>query len=246
MGITLLHDIELTSRCNLRCRYCPQPKMARAKVDMSDEVFERCLYWLREFRQKYVHLHNFGEPTLDPKLVQRVAAVREIVPEPILSTNGVGVTRELVRALKWAGLFRMDVSIHRPEEAQWAVSYAKEAGLDCMLAVGPAANTHDWAGQVKGAAPVTVEVGVFDCQFLRYQRAVVLSDGMVAACCIDAEGRSAKVSVFEDLRRVSFRPFELCKPCHHSIGPELFPGWEDELGVNPRREACLVEEAAIV
>lgn len=240
--ITSLHDIELTSRCNLRCHYCPQPTMARAKVDMTDEIFERCLYWLKEFRQQYVHLHNFGEPTLDPKLVERVEAVRQIVPEPILCTNGVGVTRELVRQLKWAGLARMDVSIHRPEVAQWAVSYAKEVGLNSMLAIGPAANTHDWAGQVKGKAPVTVNQGEFDCQFLRYQRAVALSDGSVAACCIDAEGQSARPApptVFDDLRKLSFRPFELCRSCHHVIGPELFGDWKSELEADPARPAVV-------
>jgi len=28
-----IHQIEITSRCNLRCKYCVHPHMERAKVD---------------------------------------------------------------------------------------------------------------------------------------------------------------------------------------------------------------------
>jgi len=44
--IESLHQIELSSRCNLRCVYCPSPKLQRPKVDMSEEHFLRALEWV--------------------------------------------------------------------------------------------------------------------------------------------------------------------------------------------------------
>lgn len=47
--ITALHQVEITSRCNLKCRYCAHPKMPRAKADMSEETFEATLKWAKRF-----------------------------------------------------------------------------------------------------------------------------------------------------------------------------------------------------
>lgn len=238
--IRSFHALELTSRCNLRCRYCPQPTMARAKEDMADETFFAALGWLREFRQRELHLHNFGESTLHPRLVEYVGLVRDAVPFVGLSTNGVGVERALLKELKWAGLSRLSVSVHRPEAAQWAVAWALELGLEVDLADGPMRGTHDWAGQVQ--APVTLQQP-FRCDFLADQKAVVLADGRIAACCIDAEGKSARATVFDDLHTVSFRPFALCLGCHHAVPEDRFPGWREELAAEPGRPACTIGEA---
>ena len=38
-----IHQIEITSRCNLRCLYCPHSKMKRAKEDMTGEIFRAAM-----------------------------------------------------------------------------------------------------------------------------------------------------------------------------------------------------------
>lgn len=43
MKLTAIHQIEITSRCNLRCRYCVHPHMGRVKEDMEPATFAKAL-----------------------------------------------------------------------------------------------------------------------------------------------------------------------------------------------------------
>lgn len=227
LRINSFSGIELTSICNLRCHYCPQPKMERQKVHMDRRIFNKAMYWLDQFKQTTpIYLHNFGESTLHPDLLDMIAEVRARVPYVGLSTNGVGVSKELVQGMKDAGLTKLSISVHRPEAAQWVVAYCRELGMPYDIAGGPMDGTHDWAGQVK--APKTL-MQKFDCHYLRNQECVVLADGRLAACCIDAEGQSAQGSVFHDLTKLYFKPFKLCIGCHHQVPEDIFPNWRKEI-----------------
>lgn len=229
--ITRISQIEITSRCSLHCQYCPQPKMERAKADMPDDVFDRTLYWLREFvadgTQRDVNLHHFGESTLHPKFVEMVDRISDIVPLVQFSTNGVGVTKQMIFDLKDAGLSRIALSVHRPEVVMKVEDFCLEAGLPYDWASGMVSSKHNWAGQVEGRNSAWAET--YPCQFLIDQACVVLQDGRVANCCIDAEGISASISVFDDLRALELKPFSLCVDCHHQIPEDRFPRWREKL-----------------
>lgn len=226
--IRSISQVEITSRCNLRCKYCPHPKMQREKADMSEDVFERVLYWLREFKQQNVNLHHFGESTLHPRFIEWVDRITDVIPEARVSSNGVGVTRDMVKGLKEAGLTCLALSVHRPEVVQKVAEYCVDEGLPYEWASGPLSAPHNWAGQVEGRNSEWSKSYV--CNFLLSQECVVLADGRIATCCIDAEGISAtQGTVFDDLRQMSLTPFSLCKSCHHQIPAGLFPEWEKEL-----------------
>lgn len=213
--IESVSQVEITSRCSLRCHYCPQPFLKRPKADMSDDVFDRVCYWLGEFQQKLVHLHHFGESTMHPKFIAMVDRISDIVPEVAVSSNGVGVTREMIAALKGAGLSRIALSIHRPEVVSKVEDWCIDVGLAYEWASGPLSAKHNWAGQVEGRNSAWAET--FECHFLRDQACVILQDGRVANCCIDAEGVSSEITVFDDLRSYELKPFALCGPCHHQV-----------------------------
>ncbi len=217
--IERISQVEITSRCSLRCKYCPQPKMHREKMDMPDHVFERVLYWLGEFhrdgKQQDVNLHHFGESTLHPKFVEWVDRITDVIPEARVSSNGVGVTPEMISGLKEAGLTCLSLSIHRPEVVQKVAEWCIDAGLKYDWASGPLSAPHNWAGQVEGRNSEWAKS--YTCGFLEHQECVVLSDGRIANCCIDAEGLSAQGTVFDDLRQMDLRPFSLCKACHHQV-----------------------------
>lgn len=201
--------------------------MRRKKEDMADDVFERVLYWMGEFKQQTIHLHHFGESTLHPKFIEWVDRISDIVPDVRVSSNGVGVTREMVRGMKDAGLAMLSLSIHRPEVVQKVAEFCIDEGLPYEWASGPLSAPHNWAGQVEGRNSEWAKT--YPCQFLIEQACVVLADGRVANCCIDAEGISAQGSVFDDLRQMDLRPFSLCASCHHFIPEGLFPGWREEV-----------------
>lgn len=230
--VTRIYALEITSVCNLRCHYCPQPKMGRSKEHMSDEVFERALYWLREFQkdgtQNIIHLQQFGESTLHPTFVEMVDRITDIVPEAVVSSNGVGVTREMIRDLRDAGLTKMALSIHRPEVVQKVGQFCLEEGLPYEWASGPLSAPHSFAGQVENVR-VSAIAETFPCLFLDGGECIVGSDGRIVTCCIDAEAISATHgTVFDDLRQMSLKPFTLCQTCHHQV-PERFGNWRERM-----------------
>ena len=60
-----VNQIELTSRCNATCSYCPHPTMKRKNVDMTREIFDQTLKVIdkSELMKCYnpIELHSFGE-----------------------------------------------------------------------------------------------------------------------------------------------------------------------------------------
>ena len=180
---------------------------------MSEAVFERCLPWLQQFDQPDIHLNGFGEPLLHPRLAEYVSRVQSVVPLVTFATNGLLLTPAMARNLKALDIWYVTVSGHAPLQAQRAVCACIAVGLKTTGCDPARGGRHNWAGQVD--VPVTLEGWRPACTFLRDQTPVVLSDGRLVACCIDAEGISARGTVFDDIAAVTFEPFELCDACHH-------------------------------
>jgi len=72
MKIQAIHQIEITSRCNLRCKYCVHPKMVREKGDMDRETYIKSLEWSAHFHklnnQEELNLAGIGESTMHTNL----------------------------------------------------------------------------------------------------------------------------------------------------------------------------------
>lgn len=202
--------------------------MARPKADMPDDVFERVCYWLKEFRQDVVNLHHFGESTMHPKFIDWLDQISDIVPVVAVSSNGVGVTREMVRDMKKAGLDNLALSIHRPEVVQKVAQWCIDEDLPYNWASGPISAPHNWAGQVDGIRNSTWAES-FVCQFLQDQSCIIFQDGRVGTCCIDAEGIVDLGTVWDDLRAVDLKPMKLCLTCHQQISDAQFPNWREKL-----------------
>ena len=91
--------LELSSLCNLSCRYCVNRMMrwhGRTPQIMSDEVFVASLDWLRRLcdlgTQREVNLNGNGESLLDPQIIERTAAVIKVMGSRQVSyrTRGSG------------------------------------------------------------------------------------------------------------------------------------------------------------
>lgn len=114
-------EIEVCSRCNRSCDYCPvslDPRPA-VPVRMSDEVFGRTVDALAEVgftgRLSY-HLYN--EPLLRTDLHRLVAIARDRLPDAlqILNTNGDLLDESRYRTLRDAGVDYFYVTRHSPGE----------------------------------------------------------------------------------------------------------------------------------
>jgi len=219
--IIALHQVEITSRCNLKCRYCAHPKMPRAKIDMTDEIFDAVLGWAKRFvlagTQRELNLAGIGESTMHPKFVDFVAKARFALGWGVdltMATNGLLMTNELAQAIA-PYKPKVWVSLHRPEKAGPAVEALKRAGILSGVSADPSLAAINWAGQVQWH---TSHPKGMECNWVTTGKAFVMSDGRVATCCLDGKGADGIVgTVFEDVSAMSVKPYSLCNGCSYVI-----------------------------
>lgn len=219
-----VHQIELTTHCNLRCKYCPSPNLPRAKDHMTWETWSASLglveYFIRKGTQTELSLTGIGEPLLHPNFVEMVASAREVLgPDRplVVSTNGLLVTDELVEKIKPYNP-RVFVSTHRPEKAGPAGLKLHNAGLLAGINTAFVNAAFNWAGQVDWyvAAPELV------CEYLRAGWCVIMQDGRITSCCLDASGAGVIGTVWDLGKRdsLAMKPYSLCSSCHMRIPEE--------------------------
>lgn len=217
--IRSLHQIEMTSRCNLRCRYCPHPHMLRPKLDMDERTYFACLSWAAIYvgygGQRELNLAGIGESTLHPEFARYVSLARKAVGwdcDLILATNGLLMTPELAREIAPTKI-KVWVSMHRPEKAGPAIEALKSAGILSGVSADPSLAAIDWAGQVKWfrSAPE------MRCQWVPNGRVFVMADGRVSSCCLDANSTGVIGTVFDDLKSLQTKPYKLCQTCEYKL-----------------------------
>lgn len=222
VAVREIHEIELSSVCNLACKYCPHPKLQRAKEHMSWETFERTLehvaYYVEKGTQGEVSLTGIGEAILYPRFVEALFRVREVIgPRNIvLATNGVALTPAIAEVLAKLRVITF-VSTHRPEKAGPAWEMLKKAGGIGGLNTAFVDSSIDWAGQVKWAASAPVH----ECTYLNAAWAVVRQDGSVNACCMDAHSKHKLATVWDEPGSLMTRPIGLCGSCHLKVPAHL-------------------------
>lgn len=215
--IQQVHQIEISSDCNLRCVYCPSKDLdkpitdggsGRAKEMITRETFERALEWARHFRragtQGELALTGLGEALMHPEFVDLVRLAREALPsnQITFSTNGILLSEEMCEAL---APYRPEVfvSLHRPERAKGAVDRARRHGILAGTNSSFALDAFNWAGQLdweNTAQPIV-------CEFLRSGWCVVLADGRITTCCLDATGAGVVGHVDDEIGSLSIEPW---------------------------------------
>jgi hypothetical protein len=208
--IRSIHQIEMTSRCNLKCTYCPSYRLKRPKLDMSWDTFKQSVEWARKFHQRYgvseVNLAGIGESTLHPAR----QSLGEAVPL-VLATNGLLVDDAMAQAMK-PYTPRVFLSLHRPEKAQQAFEALKRAGLLVTVSIDPTLSSVDWAGQVDW--PVTTDAVGSSCPWVKSGWVVVQATGKISRCCFDASEVGVFAHVSDDLTKFATSPYSLCGTCH--------------------------------
>lgn len=251
-----VHQIEITSRCQLKCVYCPSAKLdkplhdnttgellplaagggyGRAKEDMTMEAFERALEHARwcddRGTQGELALTGLGEALIHPLFLDMLAAARGALPHNLLTCSTNGIVLAQLADKDPAGLdrtldaiadhdLRMYVSLHRPEKAAIAANLLRDRGLlaatNAAFADGAAM---DWAGGLEWQ--VTIPEDAVTCEFLRSGWCVVLADGRVTTCCLDAEGGGVIGHVDDDPGTLHVKPWkgarQGCDTCHMRV-----------------------------
>ena len=114
-GLPLEAFIEVSARCNLRCRMCPIGHDTRYRESsgrpavLGPALFER----LRPLFPTLLrgHLYGLGEPLLNPHLCDFIAELSAAGVETCCTTNGTLIDDDRAEALAVAGLSRVSLSI---------------------------------------------------------------------------------------------------------------------------------------
>ena len=82
--------LEMTSRCNLVCTMCPSRKLTRDKMDISPELFKKCVDELDDKGLDGIWIYNIGESILHPdfEILLHYTATKKNLGPVWLSSNG--------------------------------------------------------------------------------------------------------------------------------------------------------------
>lgn len=103
--------IETTNACNSLCKICPHSKMKRTIKTMEDGIFKKIIDECAKFNCRRVHLHNFGEPLLDKKIIDRIKYAKNKGLKRIkIFSNGSLLTKDKSIELIKSGLDEIKIS----------------------------------------------------------------------------------------------------------------------------------------
>ncbi len=220
--IATINSIELSSLCDNACPYCPASIQGQHRETglMSMDTFDMALEWVAHFVKKgtqmELNLFGVGEPTLNPHVVEMVRKARHIMPLRLpvhFNTNGNTMTEELARDLKDAGITNIDITGHDPLSTARTIRIFKKVGIVGQVSVDFMTQPNNWAGQVDWFEPDYR----YPCPWLHRGQIMVMSNGDITACCIDAFGKGIIGHISGNLEDMYLVPFEVCKGCHQDV-----------------------------
>lgn len=227
--ITTINSIEVSSICDNACEYCPASVQHehRPVGFMDMDTFKKALEWVKHFvekeTQKELNLFGVGEPTLNPEIVEMVRLARQVMPMRLpvhFNTNGNTMTKELAVSLREAGISHIDITGHNPRSAAKCIRIFMEVGIQGQLSIDPITHPNNWAGQVDWFE----SRDVYPCPWLHIGQAMIMSNGDVTTCCIDAFSKNKYATIYDDLSSKTMDASELCKTCHQTIPEHMKSG----------------------
>lgn len=116
-------DIEITSKCNMSCQYCPQTMLTRPKQDMSLDVFKKIVDDTVNYIP-FLSLSGYGEPLLNPDIIEAVKYAKEKgFFRVLLETNAALLDDNMLQKLSEAGLDIISLNLNALDQDS---DYARE------------------------------------------------------------------------------------------------------------------------
>lgn len=132
--------LEITDTCNIHCEGCYRQRMTGHKT--LDEIKTEIAFFKQWRNPDNVSIAG-GEPLIHPQIVEIVAHIAANGLKPIILTNAVALTPELLRELKRAGLAGFTVHIdsrqnrpHWKDKTEGELNELRQQVTDMVTAVG--------------------------------------------------------------------------------------------------------------
>src|SRR6187431_366438 len=105
-------QIESTNICNAKCVFCPRDEMERRQGVMDMDLYKKIVDECVALDITHVRMHNYGEPFLDKRLVEKVRYAKERgVREVGMISNGSLINEDIARGMIDAGLDAINISV---------------------------------------------------------------------------------------------------------------------------------------
>ncbi len=234
MKIKTINTIELSSICDNACEYCPAKDQSQYRPTglMQEEVYKKAvnqvLKLCRAGTQLELNLFGVGESTLHPQLIEWVEYARKHLPfnqTLHLNTNGNRMTHEMANGLQKAGISSIDITGHNHKSTAKTIKIFRDIGIAGNLSYDFVTAPNNWAGQVDWFEPDNrlPHYRNNPCPWLARGQIMVMSNGNITTCCIDAFGKNVFGNIFDDLDKLEIKESELCQTCHHKIPEAHYP-----------------------
>ena len=110
-GFPLHLDVELTSRCNLKCKMCFQQHIEGKREDMSEQVFQKIVNEGVQEGLCSMKLQSRGESLLHKKLLDFLAYSKKAgIIDVHITTNGLLLTEEIIKGVVESNLDMLVIS----------------------------------------------------------------------------------------------------------------------------------------
>ncbi len=135
-------ELELDSRCNRKCVYCPVSLRPRPRQQMSLEMFQKIVDELKAINWRGTIMpHFFNEPLIDKRLKDFLQIAKGTLKDNVYTkvlTNGdllkIDLFREWVEELKIIDRFEVSIHDDTPKKHLTALmDYAKSKSLESYL-----------------------------------------------------------------------------------------------------------------
>jgi Radical SAM superfamily/Iron-sulfur cluster-binding domain len=111
-GLPEIVQIESTNICNAKCTFCPRDEMHRRQGVMAFDLFTKIVDECVELGITHVRVHNYGEPFIDRRLVDKVRYAKDKgIAEVGMISNGSLITEPVARGMIEAGLDAINISV---------------------------------------------------------------------------------------------------------------------------------------
>lgn len=119
-------DIEPTTRCNLKCRMCPNPGLPREHGFMDPALFRRIVDQSIDHTVEY-HIDLHGEPLLHRSLVEMLSYAVDKGGRVALYTNLALRNDPLIRSLALTNVDRLIVNLSATDAESYRVIHGKDS-----------------------------------------------------------------------------------------------------------------------